>query len=167
MISWCIIGTTTHSYFWRWKFAKGDSNCCIFIPYVAMFCLTQSCIWYHLAKNPAHVPSNQAINKQMGKKKKQNNDILSTLILWNTWNAASMLYPLNCTNYWQWLYWSLKGCLIVKCFSFLYFSLQRGVKDVCFFFFFTQSWSTRVYLRILVQTSKGNGGKWQEGDNGC
>lgn len=48
--------------FLRWKFAKGDSNCCIFIPYVAIFCSTQSCTWYYLEKNPAHVPSNQAIN---------------------------------------------------------------------------------------------------------
>lgn len=39
----CIIRTATHGYFWRWKFAKGDSNCCIFIPYVAIFCLTQPC----------------------------------------------------------------------------------------------------------------------------
>lgn len=57
-------------------------------------------------------------------------------------------------------YRSLRGWLIVKCFCFLYFSLQRGVKDV---FFKTRSWSTQMYLCIFVQMSIGNGGNDKRG----
>lgn len=70
----------THGCFWRWIFAKGDSNCCIFIPHMVWLYSVQCnpiLIWYYLEKkNPAQVPSNQAINKQTVKKKHKTTRIL-------------------------------------------------------------------------------------------
>lgn len=85
-----LIRTMTHGYFWRWEFAKGDSNCCIFIPYEAV-------LFQHnpvLDKNPAHVPSNQAINTKKGKIPQYN--ILLMMVLQNL--NQMLHWSLNCTN---------------------------------------------------------------------
>lgn len=155
MISWCIIGTTTHGYFWKWKFAKGDSNCCIFIPYMAMFCLTQSCIWYHLAKNPAHVPSNQAINKEMGKKKHK---IMTYYQHW-FYEIHEMLhqcyipYTVPITGS---IILKPEGVFDCKMFLFFVFFVTKRCQRCVFFFFYPKLTYTGVPLHICTDVKR----KW-------
>lgn len=85
-------------------------------------------------------------------------DVISLILYQFSGSDAVAVLALQCYHS---LYRSLKGCLIVKCFCFLYFPLQRGVKDV--FFKNSKLKYTGVPLHICTDVNREMGGNDKRG----
>lgn len=123
--------------------------------------------WLLYGKDPAHVPSNQAINSN--KQTKQQNTVLAYYQQWFYW-IHKMLHwcyipytvPISGNDattvlaLWHYhsLYRSLMGCLIVKCFCFFVFFFTKRCQWCVFLN--SKSKYTGVPLHICTDV-KGNG----------